>query len=98
MSDPRLAAIKWLDEKVRDAGWSDEAGTPTAIVLADLDAADRDAGIVRVDTRDEALVERLALVIINVRRASMSPTNQTIPEPLPISQARAILAALREAR
>lgn len=31
----------------------------TATVLGSLDAADRAAGIVRVDTRDEALVKRL---------------------------------------
>lgn len=59
-SDPRVkAAMEW-DAKdgglLPDREWF-------AGVLAVADAADRDRGVVRVDTRDEATVERLGRAI-----------------------------------
>jgi len=58
-------------------------------MLADIDGLDRAAGIVRVDTTDEALVERLATVLWQ----TMFPAYQNDYR----RRARAVLAALREA-
>jgi hypothetical protein len=70
-TDPRLEAAKgWTAEdwerelREDDIPFPDESLTERAVdMLADLDAADRAAGIVRVDTTDETLVERIAEAI-----------------------------------
>jgi len=96
--DPRVAAIEGRDFQ------SDEQ------MFAFADAADREAGIIRVDTNDEALVERLCEVQHDAYEAAAAGhgwrTQQKSHKPwADVPEAnratmrdsvRAVLAALRE--
>ena len=63
--------------------------------LAAADAADRDRGVVRVDTRDEATVERLALAFHD--RGCQGPETCIVrPNSTDREHARAALAALAQ--
>ena len=87
-NDPRLPVLAGL---FADVAWDElgaKEGVSVEIGLAALDAADRAAGIVRVDTNDEALVAYLARVRFPVGGAYWT---------LHREEARRLLAALREA-
>lgn len=51
--------------------WGSEYRDHAVKVLAAADEADRVAGVIRVDTRDEALIDRLARVLCEVDQADI---------------------------
>lgn len=101
-NDPRLTPLRVaLEDSVRlgrihlviPAHYGGAQG-----VLRAIDAADRAEGIVRVDTRDEALVERIA----RARWLDRWPTGLWIPDRdmsqrALMSEVRLVLTAIREA-
>jgi len=83
--DPRIEAIEnFLEERL------DLPFTYTPGLLAAADAADREAGIIRVDTNDQALIQRL-------RNAAVRGANSRPYASWEERVVSAVLAALREA-
>jgi hypothetical protein len=88
-NDPRYAYL----HEFRDRQISTED------LLAGIDAADRGAGIVRVDTNDEAVVERIVNELLQwdvVRRNVADDPESSVHHMNALDIARAVLAALRK--
>ncbi len=100
MTDHRIeAAAKALGEKYRaDEGlggnaWCRISKEDSRAVLAAADAADRDVGIVRVDTRDDATIMRVAAAI---GCRTFAAGRECIAYEDHITDARAAIGALAE--
>jgi len=88
--DPRIEAMRATKSFQYGAAFgipADAIKSNVEAVLAAADAADREAGVIRVDTTDEATAERIVDAIVDHNTLSGSDLDGT---------ARAVLAALRE--
>lgn len=99
-ADPRLDALTSALTVQWGKGWMNDDGKNPSDVLADLDAADRAAGIVRVDTNDKALGGEVAGVfedhiMVNDGECLCGAWDKSV-ERWRDHKARAVLAALRE--
>jgi len=95
-ADPRFRqAMTWAYDPTVKAD-SDEHKDNALGLLHDLDSVDRNAGVIRVDTNDEATVERIENVLRGVMLAVVGSGFDAIDRHIGPAT-RAVLAALREA-